>query len=141
MWNWWASRRVPEPLPTQGLCDAIVNMDYIVKKRCDEVVTAQKEAVELGGCPLPALSEDVLFEVELEDMCEQDPTVWEDLANRRWEESTSYPGETRDSTTGEMLDPAKVNEGCEEEMEFMSQMHVWDRVTREEARNDPEGNM
>ena len=65
-------------------------------------------------CPLTALSEDFLFEVELEDMCEQDPTVWEDLANRRWEESTSYPGETRDCTTGEMLDPAKVNEGCEE---------------------------
>ena len=24
-------------------------------------------------------------------------------------------------------------------MGFMSQMHVWDRVTREQARQDPEG--
>ena len=72
-------------------------------------------------------------------MCEQDPTIWEDLANRRWAYFQSYPGETRDSTTGELLDPAKVDEGCTEEMGFMAQMRVWDRVTREEARSDPEG--
>ena len=72
-------------------------------------------------------------------MCEQYPTIWEDFANRRWEESQSYPGETRDSTTGELLDPARVDEGCDEEMGFMAQMHVWDRATRKEARNDPEG--
>ena len=72
-------------------------------------------------------------------MCEEDPTVWEDLANRRLEESKSYPGETRDSTTGELLDPAKFDEGCNEEMGFMAQMRVWDRVTREEAKSDPEG--
>ena len=44
-----------------------------------------------------------------------------------------------DSTTGEILDPAKVQAGCDEEIGFMSLMHVWDRVTREQARNDPEG--
>ena len=30
--------------------------------------------------------EDVLYEVELEDMCEQDPSTWEDLASQRWHE-------------------------------------------------------
>ena len=54
-------------------------------------------------------------------------------------ESFSNGLETRDSTTGEILDSNKVHEGCEEEMGFMSQMHVWDRVTRETARQDPEG--
>ena len=44
-----------------------------------------------------------------------------------------------DSTTGEILGPAKVQAGCDEEIGFMSQMHVWDGVTREQARNDPEG--
>ena len=74
-------------------------------------------------------------------MCEEDPSTWEDLANHKWEESTCLPGETRESTTGEILDPAKVVEGCEEEMGFMSAMHVWDRVTREEARQDSEGHI
>ena len=95
--------------------------------------------VELGVCPFTAHPEDVLYEVELEDMCEEDPSTWEDLANQKWEESTNRPGETRDSTTGEILDPAKVVEGCEEEMGVMYQMRVWDRVTREEARKDVEG--
>ena len=90
-------------------------------------------AGELGGCPITALPEDALYEVELEDMCEQGPSIWEGLANQQWEESMCFPKESRDSTTGDTLDPAKVNEGCEEEMWFMSQMHVLDRVTREEA--------
>ena len=44
-----------------------------------------------------------------------------------------------DSTTGEIFDPAKVQAGCDEEMGFMAQMHVWDKVTRGQARSDPEG--
>jgi len=32
-----------------------------------------------------------------------------------------------------------VQEGCDEEMEFMSQMGVWKKVTRDTAQNDPEG--
>ena len=90
-------------------------------------------------CPITAQPEDVLYEVELEDMCEQDPSTWENLASHKWEESMSNGLETRYSTTGEILDSNKVHEGCEEEMGFMSQMHVWDRVTRETARQDPEG--
>ena len=54
-------------------------------------------------------------------------------------EYTCPPGETRDSTTGEVLDPVNVREGCEEEVGFMSQMHVWDRVTQGQARQAPEG--
>ena len=64
-------------------------------------------------------------------MCEQDPSTWEDLA----------PEETRDSTSGELLDPDKVHEGCEEGLGFMSQMGVWDRVTHENALSGPEGNI
>ena len=54
-------------------------------------MNAQKEAVFLGGCPLTARPEDALYEVELEDMCEQGPSIWEDLANQRWAESKCYP--------------------------------------------------
>ena len=53
----------------------------------------------------------------------------------------SRPGETRDSTTGEVLDPAKVKEGCAEEMGFMAKMHVWGRVTQDQALEDPEGHL
>ena len=82
-------------------------------------------------------------------MCEQDPSTWESLATQRWQEYShdqgarvpAAPGEVLDSTTGETLDPIKVQEGCDEEMKFMSQMHVWDRVTRVSAQSDPEGNI
>ena len=46
---------------------------------------------------------------------------------------------TRASTNGEVIDPAKVQEGCREEMGFMSQMKIWNRVTREKAQEDPDG--
>ena len=58
--------------------------------------------------------EDVLYELELEDMCEQDPSTWEDLATQRWQEYSQFSSKTVDSTTGEVLDPAKVQEGCDE---------------------------
>ena len=83
--------------------------------------------------------EDVLFEVELEDMCEEDPSHWEAFAEEEWKEFNKHPGETRDSVTGEVLVLAKVKQGCEEEMVCMAKMHVWDRVTREQAQMDPEG--
>ena len=83
--------------------------------------------------------EDVLYEVELEDMCEQDSSTWEDLASQRWHEYSQFSQETVDSTTGEVLDPAKVKAGCDEELGFMRDMHVWDKVTREQAHQDPEG--
>ena len=54
-------------------------------------------------------------------MCKHDPTTWEDLASQRWEELSQVPGETLDSTTGRVLDPVKVQEGCDEEMGFMTQ--------------------
>ena len=108
----------------RGLCEAIVTGVQIVK-------AARAEAL--------APSENLLCEFELEDMCEQDPASWEHIACQKWEEFQSDQGCTRDSTTGEVLDPKKVEEGCQEEMGFMSQMHVWNRVTREEALRDPEG--
>ena len=72
-------------------------------------------------------------------MCEQGPSTWEDLASQRWYDYSQVSNEAVDSTTGEILDPAKVQAGCDEEIGFMSQMHVWDNVTRDQARNGPEG--
>ena len=95
--------------------------------------------IDQGVCPLTTEPDDFLFEVELEDMCEEDPSTWQELAKKRWEESTWPAEETRDSTSGELLDPRKVDEGCQEELGFMSQMGVWDKVTREYAKSDPEG--
>ena len=72
-------------------------------------------------------------------MCEQDPSTWEDLATQRWQEHSQFSNETVDSTTGEVLDPERVQEGCDDELVFMTQMRVWDKVPREQAQNDPEG--
>ena len=61
-----------------------------------------------------------MFEVELEDMCEEEPSMWEDLDEKEWNEYKSLLGEIHDSTTGEVLGPSKVKEGCAEEMGFMT---------------------
>ena len=121
------------------LCAAIVMGAQIVKVKKQETLEAQNKMVNLEMNPVTMDADDYLFEVELEDMCEEDPSTWEELANERWSESTWPADETRYSTSGELLDPKKVQEGCNEELGFMSQMGVWDRVTREKARNDPEG--
>jgi hypothetical protein len=139
----------------RGLCDAVVKGIEVIKRKRDELNLVLRSYDEAGRCTCGSVAtstgahshcdnrdcspEDVLYEVELEDMCEQDPSTWEDLASQRWQEYSQSLGETLDSTTGEILDPAKVQAGCDEEIGFMSQMGVWDRVTREQARNDPEG--
>jgi len=69
--------------------------------------------LSFGNAPDPC-PEYVLYEMELEDMCEQDPSTWENLANQWWEEHSQLRNETVDSTTGETLDPAKVQAGCDE---------------------------
>ena len=119
------------------LCVAIVKGTQIVKDKVQETLAAQRKMVDMGLNP--ATSDDFLFEIELEDMCEEDPSTWEELANEKWTEATWPAEETRDSTSGELLDPKKVHEGCQEELGFMSQMGVWDKVTRQKAKNDPEG--
>ena len=96
------------------LCEAIVKGTQIVKRKGEEILTAQKKMVDQGVCLLTTEPDDFLFEVELEDMCEEDPSTWQELANQRWEESTWPAEETRDSTSGELLDPQKVDEGCQE---------------------------
>lgn len=125
----------------RGLCDAVVRGIQIVKGRNEDILAAQKKTVELGVRLFTAHPEDILYEIEFGDMCEQDPSTWKDLSNQKWEESVWSPGSTRDSATGEPLYPDKVSEGCEEYIGFMSQMHVWDCVTRAEAKKDPEGNI
>ena len=56
-------------------------------------------------------------------MCEKDPSTWEDLATQKWQEYSQFSNEPVDSTTGEILDPGKVQAGCDEELRFMTQMH------------------
>lgn len=52
----------------------------------------------IGSCELWAHLEDVLYEIELEDMCEEGPSTWEDLANKdarmprvTWEKPATVP--------------------------------------------------
>ncbi len=90
--------------------------------------------VDLGVSPVTTDANDFLFEIELNDMCEQDPSTWEELANQQWGESEWPAEEARDSTSGELLEPKKVHGGCQEELGFMSQMGVWDKVTRESEK-------
>ena len=58
---------------------------HIVKTKGEETLTAQREMVDQGVCLLTTEPEDFLFEVELEDMCEEDPSTWQELVNQRWE--------------------------------------------------------
>ena len=127
----------------------------VIRKSLDELDSARKMILEADryspggsatvtgadptGDSLDACAEDVLHESELDDMCEQDPSTRETLASQIWQEYSQFSSETVDSTTGEILDPAKVKAGCDDELGFMAQMHVWDKVTREQADNDPEG--
>ena len=59
-------------------------------------------------------SEEVLYTTELEDMCEQDPSTWENLAGQRWQEYSQSFNDTVDSTIGGTLDPVKVQAGCDD---------------------------
>ena len=59
----------------------------------------------------PPSSEEVLFEVEMEDMREAVPKVLEGLAEQERETYRNSLGETQDSVTGEILEPGKVKEG------------------------------
>ena len=107
------------------LCAAIVKGAQVIKVKNQETLEAQRRMVDLGLSPVTTDPDDFLFEVELEDMCEEDPSTWEELANERWGESTWPAEETRDSTSGELLDPKKVQEGCNEELGFMlSLIHI-----------------
>ena len=126
-----------------GLCAAVVKGIHVITKKLEMLKEARESTSSTGvasaqwcdaGSP-----EDVLYELELEDMCEQDPTVWEDIANQRWQEHSQNSNGVVDSTTGESLEPAKVQAGCDEEMGFMAQMHVWDKVPRAQAQSDPDG--
>ena len=99
------------------LCAAVVKGIQVIKKQSEMIKEARGSASTDvasahwwgAGCP-----EDVLYELELEDMGEQDTSTWEDLANQRWQEHSQLWSETVDSTTGNILDPDKVPAGCDE---------------------------
>ena len=96
----------------------------VIKRKRDELNLVLRSYEEVGHCTCGGVAtstgahshcdkpeccpEDVLYEIELEDMCEQDPSTWEELACQRWHEYSQSLGETVDSTTGEILDPVKV---------------------------------
>ena len=91
---------------------------HVIKLELEERVLELSKIEQLGECDLQARPEDVLFEVELEDMCEQGPSTCESIATQRWQGYSNQPGarvpaaagETLDSTTSEVLDPRKVQE-------------------------------
>jgi len=82
-----------------GLCLAIVKGIQVIRNKREELDSAlemieearRNESMGVGSITDPAsygnapnlCPEDVLYEVELEDMCEQDPSTWEDLASQR----------------------------------------------------------
>ncbi len=62
-----------------------------------------------------------------EDICEEGPNVWEQkTVDREWNDYVHSQGEAQDSVSGEVLDPKKVKEGCDEELGFMTTPMVWD---------------
>ena len=88
-----------------GLSEASTPQEHPVRRPFTGSSGSHIEEADHRTFPFMENSEDILYEFELEDMCEQDPASWEHLACQKWEESQSYPGETRDSVTGETLDP------------------------------------
>ena len=58
--------------------------------------------------------------MELEDVCAEDPTTWADLADQGCENYVGFLGETQGSVTGDVLNPGKANEGCDESLGIMN---------------------
>ena len=89
---------------TEGLecirkgCRAVAKGVDLIKKKEDNM----REALSLDS------SNDVLFGAELEDLSEEDPKVWESLAEEEGHNSRNLQGKTRDNTTGEVRDPGRV---------------------------------
>ena len=94
-----------------GLCNAVLKGIQVIKKKRAAIAVIQQEIDNSGLCGLQPHPEDVLFEIELEDMCEQDPATWEEVAGQCWEEYSQQPGVTLDSTTGEVFNPTRVQKG------------------------------
>ena len=75
------------------LCAAVVKGIQVIKKKREMIKEASQKTREgpasvhgagPNGCSLYPCTEAVLYELELEDMCEKDPSTWEDLATQRW---------------------------------------------------------
>ena len=83
------------------LCAAVVKGIQVIKKKHEEISSAREMIKEACQCVPGSLATgtgadshgdsldtdpgDVLYELELEDMCEQDHSTWEDLATQRWQ--------------------------------------------------------
>ena len=81
-----------------GLCTAMVKGIQVIRKSLDELTSAREAVLKesrqvsegfgsvTGPDPsidyLDACAEDLLYECELEDMCEEGPSTWENLAIR-----------------------------------------------------------
>ena len=80
------------------LCAAVVKGIQVIKGKLEELSSARRMIKEACQCVPGNLAsvtsagshgndlaidpEDVLYELELEDMCEEDPSTWENLANQ-----------------------------------------------------------
>ena len=93
-----------------GFCDAVLTAISVIKRHDEESV----------------------LNIE-EDMCDQDCDAPEHAL--KGDDTQGH----YDSITGEELDSKLVQEGCEEEIGFMTKMHVWDYVSRTVAEEDAEG--
>ena len=82
------------------------------------------------------IEETQLYGVDREDMCEDDDVTKQAFAAAvpGGDHDYFYEG-LRDSSTGEELDASQVHAGCDEELEYMKQMAVWDRVPRAEVQD------
>ena len=74
--------------------------------------------------------------VDREDMCEDDSINEQAFAAAvpGGDQDYFYEG-LRDSATGEELDASQVRAGCDEELEYMRQMPVWDRAPRAQVQD------
>ncbi len=99
-----------------GLCTAVIKGAHVIRKRLEEIASVRDRLLEVHLCEsegdgtitrppspdsgLDVCPEDVLYEIEMEDMCERDPSTWDDLATQRCQEYSLFSHVTVDSTTG-----------------------------------------
>ena len=97
------------------MCEAVLKAVAVIKKSVEET--------QLMG-------------VEREDMCEDDdPTEQAFAASAPGCDQDCYYEGLRDSATGEELAASQVRAGCDEELEYMRDMSVWDRIPRAQVRD------
>ena len=119
-WGHWHAHLVGKAVFTkaaqcpQELCEEVLKAVAVIKKTIELLYYYQ------------------LLGVERDDMCE-DHTIEEGIIDEGFRDFY-YEG-IRDSVSGEDLEPSQVRVGCDEELDFMRKMKVWDRIPRSEVQD------